>query len=86
MSLDPDSVKTIGCESFDSYLERGVFFAFDFTSDSQTRDTELQVNMILNSDAPSVQTTKVFIVSYYKTMVKYSSKSGAIAQVEIGSI
>ena len=87
MSLDPDSVKTIGCESYDSYLERGVFFAFDFTSDSQTRDTELQVNMILNSsDTVSIQQTKVFVVSYYKTLVKYSSKSGAIASVEIGSI
>ena len=86
MALDPESVKTIGCESFDSYLERGAFYAFDFTSDSQTRDTELQVNMILNSDAGTIQTTKVFVVSYYKTLVKYSSKSGAIAQVEIGSI
>ena len=86
-ALDAESVKAVGCESYDSYLERGVFFAFDFTSDSQTQDTELQVNMILNSsNTGSVQTTKVFIVSYYKTMVKYSSKSGAIAQVEIGTI
>ena len=77
----------VGCESYSDWLERGVFYAFDFTSDSQTRDTELQLNMILNSsDTVSIQQTKVFVVSYYKTLVKYSSKSGAIASVEIGTI
>lgn len=73
------SVEAVGCESFDSWLQRGPIYHFDWSRDMHNRSTEVQLT---TNFSPAIDpTSKVFIAAWYTNGLQYTTNNGLIVEV-----
>ena len=73
------NIDSLGCESFEDWLQRGGFYHFSFDKDHMAKNTQLQV---LSKFAPALEpTSKLFVVSWFKRSIQITTNKGMITAV-----
>jgi hypothetical protein len=74
------NIDSLGCETFEDWLQRGGFYHFSFGKDSMARNTQLQ---ILSKFSPALEpSSKMFVVSWYKRSIQITTNKGMIVDVQ----
>ena len=81
--LNNSSLQITGVESFDDFLKSGVICYFNYERDSENRATEVQV---LTNYTTAPFNAKLFVVSFYRSTISYTTKGGSIVSVACANI
>lgn len=81
--LNNSSLQITGVESFEDFLKSGVICYFNYERDSDSRCTEVQV---LTNYSTAPVNAKLFVVSFFRSTISYTTTGGSIVSVATANV